>query len=130
MSDCTTEIITLSFALERAGLVWHPEIGDEVSERTSNQIMILTDNFSLPPSHLRRIFLWLPRAEQLIEQIEARQGIITHVGWINDGSTYGYGAFLKIGDVEIRATSSSFRLALAMLLFKFLQFLNPKSVLH
>lgn len=125
-----TELISLSLALEKAGLVWHPQIGDEVSERSQFRIMILTDNNSLTPSQLRKLFVWLPRMEQIIEQIEARNGIITFFGWNSSPASFGYLARMEISGEMIETSHVDPRLAIGALLFKFLQMLNPKPVLH
>lgn len=77
----TTEFIPISVDLDRSGLVWHPEIGDEVTERTTlEKISILVDPHGMTPSELRTSFLWLPTVEQLVQQLEARQALIYHAG--------------------------------------------------
>ncbi len=128
--NSTTEVVTLSLALEMAGLVWKPEIGDEVLDRYSNRIMILTDNFGLPPSELRKIFLWLPRMEQLIEQIEARQAVILRLGWIQEEVSIGYDVEIGYQGNVIQAKGLDARLALGTGLFKLLQFIKPSTFFH
>jgi len=75
------EFINISFELDQAGLVWYPEIGDEVSERTNlEKVSILVDPQGLTPIELRENFVWLPTTEQLVRQFEARQALIYHAG--------------------------------------------------
>lgn len=80
--------IEISQDLERDGLIWHPEIGDEVSLRQKpEKISILVDPLGMKPHDLRESFLWLPSLEQLVMQFEARQAFICHAG-INDKLSY------------------------------------------
>lgn len=73
--------------LDMAGLVWSPEIGDEVSRRDDIQrVSILVDPRGLTPSELRATYLWLPSVEQMVLQIESRQAILFHSG-LEIGST-------------------------------------------
>lgn len=99
------DFITVSLGLDRAGLVWYPEIGDEVSIREEpERISILVDPQGLTPSDLRRQFVWLPTTEQLVTQFEARQALIYHAGV---SSSLDYEAVIKtgLGMIETRATS-------------------------
>ncbi len=105
-SDMNLEdYIRLSLDLDRAGLVWHPEIGDEVAERvTLSRIAILVDPQGLTPKELRASFLWLPSVEQLVQQLEAREAFIYHAGVTN---ALIYEAVVKTpgGMVETHAAS-------------------------
>jgi len=81
MAAHTVDYIPVSVELDRSGLVWHPEIGDEVTERSSlERVSILVDPHGMTPSELRSSFLWLPTVEQLVQQLEARQALIYHAG--------------------------------------------------
>jgi len=101
--------ISLSLELEHSGLVWYPEIGDEVSERTElERVSILVDPQGLTPSELRDSFLWLPTVEQLVEQFEARQAFIYHAG-ITEGLSYE--AVIRSGVGVIQTEANSLRLA-------------------
>ena len=52
------EIIDLAFRLCQSGLIWHPEIGDEVVEKPSlSKLSILVDSNSMTPRELRDRFL-------------------------------------------------------------------------
>lgn len=99
------DVIEVSFELDDAGLLWKPEIGDEIALREDLQrVSILVDPQGLTPSELRGTFLWLPTVEQLVCQFEARQALLYHAG-INQ--TMQYEAVIKtaIGVIEARARS-------------------------
>jgi hypothetical protein len=97
------EFIELSAHLDRSGLIWHPEIGDEVSERPSLQrVSILVDPQGHTPRELREQFLWLPTVEQLVMQFEARQALIFHAG-INQSLSYETVIKTGIGLIETSA---------------------------
>ena len=67
--------------LETAGLLWQPEIGDEISQRSAPEIVsILIDPQGMTPSVLRETYVWLPTVEQLVDQLEARRAILFHAG--------------------------------------------------
>lgn len=98
-------IIQVAVDLDRSGLLWSPEIGDEVCARTSlDRVSILVDPQGLTPTELRECFLWLPNTEQLVAQIEARQALICHAG-INDLLTYEAVIKAPFGVVETSAPS-------------------------
>ena len=103
--------------LELAGLIWQPEIGDEVSERRHRDaISILVDPQGLSPLELRSVYLWLPSVEQIVCQFEARQASLFHAGLeITDQSLY-YKTVIKsqIGPIESKA--ESLRVSLGMVL--------------
>lgn len=104
-----TEIISVSLSLDRAGLVWHPEIGDEVSERESlDRVSILVDPQGLTPRELRENFVWLPSVEQLVAQFEARQAVIYHAGLTTQ---MHYEAVVKTAGGVIESNAATLRLA-------------------
>ena len=75
------DYIDVSGKLDVAGLIWHPEMGDEIALRDNpHKVSILVDSGGLTPGQLRRLYLWLPTVEQLAGQIEARQTKIEHLG--------------------------------------------------
>lgn len=80
------KFIDLSSSLDSLGLVWRPEIGDEICLRSeaspdvSNRVSILVDPQGQTPRELRNQFIWLPTVEQFVHQFEARQAMIHHVG--------------------------------------------------
>lgn len=107
--------------LEHAGLIWQPEIGDEVAERKEREhISILVDPQGMTPVELRHVYLWLPTVEQLIMQFEARQAILFHAGLELTENAFSYKTVLrsKVGAIESHAASlrTSFGLALRDLL--------------
>lgn len=105
----TTEFIPLSLDLDHSGLIWHPEIGDEIIPRdTLQSVSILVDPHGMTPKELRMFYLWLPTVEQLVHQIEARQAIIFHAGLT---SGFSYEAVLKTDNGVIEATGSTLRVA-------------------
>jgi len=101
----SNEFIPISFDLDRSGLVWHPEIGDEVTERTNlDRISILVDPQGMKPSELRAAFVWLPTVEQLVQQLEARQALIYHAG-VNQTLLYEAVIRTSFGVIETSASS-------------------------
>lgn len=75
------KFVSLAVDLEEVGLVWQPEIGDEVSLRDqADRISILVDPEGMGPRQLRDRYIWLPTVEQLVFQFEARQSILFHAG--------------------------------------------------
>jgi hypothetical protein len=75
------KFVSLAADLEQAGLLWLPEIGDEISHRErADNISILIDPEGMNPSQLRDTYIWLPSVEQLVFQFEARQAILFHAG--------------------------------------------------
>ncbi len=110
-------IIIMAEDLEHAGLVWQPEIGDEVSERHNRErVSILVDPDGMTPSELRATFLWLPTVEQLVEQVEARQGILQHMGIELSGENICYKTVLRARAREIEARAESLRISLGLAL--------------
>ena len=103
--------------LELAGLIWQPEIGDEVSERTPrSEISILVDPHGMSPTELRSVYLWLPTVEQMILQFEVRQTILFHAGLELSDSAMVYKTVLqsRLGPIESRAESLRQSLGLAL----------------
>ncbi len=123
----SSDFIPISFDLDRSGLVWHPEIGDEVTERTNvERVSILVDPQGMKPSELRATFVWLPTVEQLVQQLEARQALIYHAG-VNQTLLYEAVIRTSFGVIETKAASlrSAFGQALRDVLLK-----SSKEVVH
>lgn len=117
------EFLTVAEDLEIAGLVWQPEIGDEVFNRLHGQsISILVDPQGLSPGELRSTYLWLPSVEQMVNQFEARRAIIFHVGLELSESAVYYKTIIKAASLAIESRAdtmrSSFGIALRDLLLK------------
>ena len=101
VNDC----IQISFELDRSGLLWHPEIGDEVTERQDlERVAILVDPRGLTPKELRENFVWLPTVEQLVQQLEVRQAMIYHAG-ITQSLLYEAVIRTTFGVIETSAAS-------------------------
>ncbi len=114
MTENVREYINLSLELDRSGLIWHPEIGDEVTERASlERVAILVDPQGLSPSELRESFIWLPTVEQLVVQFEARQAMIFHAGIT---PSFTYEAIIRTADGIIEASAATLRMAFGMAL--------------
>ena len=110
-------IINIARELDTAGLLWQPEIGDEVSARENpDKISILVDPDGLTPSKLRQTYVWLPTVEQMIFQFEARQAILYHAGLELQEQTYCYKTVVKtqLGHIEARALSLRNSLGIAL----------------
>ena len=103
--------IYLAIDLDRSGLIWQPEIGDEVVERHSEpRVSILVDPQGLKPAELREVYVWLPTLEQLIAEIEDRAGAIYHLG-INEVGDYE--AIIRISSGLIEVEGENMRVTLA-----------------
>ncbi len=103
--------------LELAGLVWQPEIGDEISNRkVRDQVSVLVDSQGLTPSQLRSAYLWLPTVEQIVFQFEARQSILFHAGLELSEKALCYKTIIKSPLGPIESTAESLRAAMGMAL--------------
>lgn len=105
--------LNLASDLEVAGLLWQPEIGDEVSNRKVEpaQISILVDPMGLTPLELRDQYLWLPSVEQMVVQMEMRQTILFHAGLELSKDKLCYKAVIQgpVGHIEAgRSSKGSF----------------------
>lgn len=127
MSDTT--FLEHAYALDSAGLLWQPEVGDEVAERENpEQISILINSAGYTPKELREMFLWLPRLEQLVMQIEMRQAILCHAGLELTKKQMFYRAVLKAHCGQIEGMDRSLRGAIAKTLRELI--LVDTSTLH
>ncbi|HMO16622.1 MAG TPA: hypothetical protein PKA63_02345 [Oligoflexia bacterium] len=108
------DYIDISLELDQKGLVWHPEIGDEISLRGNDRnVSILVDPGGLTPNELRQSFVWLPTVEQLVSQIEARSGLIFHAGVTE---LLEYEAIIRVNEGLVEARAASLREALGKVL--------------
>ena len=108
------DYIDISYELDKQGLMWLPEIGDEVALRGNDRhVSILVDPNGMSPKELRNSFVWLPTVEQLVNQIEARQGLIFHAGVTE---RLEYEAIIKIQAGLIEAKAASLRVAFGKVL--------------
>jgi hypothetical protein len=115
--------------LEFAGLLWRPEIGDEVSNRVEPaSVSILVDPQGMSPSELRSVYLWLPTVEQLVFQFEARQAILYHAGLELTDSSFCYKAVIKAPERAIEGKASSLREAMGIALRDLLLLAKPENL--
>lgn len=115
--------------LELAGLIWQPEIGDEIADKKRrDSVSILVDPRGMTPSELRASFLWLPTVEQLVHQFEARQAILFHAGLELSSGAFRYKTVIqtKIGQIEVQ--SDSLRMSMGIALRDLLLELNDNAV--
>lgn len=118
MGEISSGFIKVSYELDRSGLIWYPEIGDEVAFRsTPEEISIFVDPQGLTPKELREHFIWLPTTEQLVHQFEARQAVIHHAG-LNQSCIYE--AIIKTAEGVIEAAGTTLRLAFGQALYELL----------
>jgi hypothetical protein len=103
--------------LEVAGLLWHPEVGDEVADRDGRSpIAILVDPQGMTPDELRSTYLWLPTVEQIILQFEARQAVLFHAGLEFSDRRVCYKTVLHVQNGHIESMAGSFRVSLGLAL--------------
>ncbi|MCO6431922.1 MAG: hypothetical protein J5J00_13770 [Deltaproteobacteria bacterium] len=103
--------------LELAGLLWKPEIGDEVADRDKREsISVFVDPQGLTPEQLRGAYLWLPTVEQMVEQLEARQAILFHAGLELSTRSLCYKTVIQspVGHIETRAESLRISVGIAL----------------
>lgn len=113
----TDRFIYVAQDLEVAGLFWHPEVGDEVTDRAlKNPVSILVDPQGLTPEELRSTFLWLPTVEQMIYQCEARQAVLFHAGFEMNPKSCGYKTVIQAPVGHIESCAESFRVSLGLAL--------------
>ena len=107
--------IQIATDLEDAGLVWQPEIGDEVSEKIKPaRISVLVDPQGMSPEELRIMYLWLPTVEQLVTQLEARQAILFHAGLELSDQKYCYRTVVRAPSGHFDSSAVNLRSALAL----------------
>jgi hypothetical protein len=116
-----TQFIEVAEDLDHAGLLWKPEIGDEVCDRQKpGLISILVDPQGLTPSELRSTYLWLPTVEQMVVQVEARQAILFHAGLEMTGASLCYKTVIHSPNGPIESRDDSLRSSVGIALRKLL----------
>lgn len=109
--------VNIAEDLETAGLIWCPEIGDEITPRQNKEVVsILVDPQGMTPKELRSHYLWLPNSEQLIEQFEARQAILYHAGLELSESGICYKTVIRSNLGLIESYAENFRTSLGLAL--------------
>lgn len=110
-----TNFLPIAHDLEDAGLLWRPEIGDEVFQKIEpQQVSILVDPQGMTPKELRQSYLWLPTVEQLLQQFEARQAVLFHAGLELSSVDFCYKAVIKTPGGQIERTAESLRSVMAI----------------
>lgn len=109
----TRAFVSLAAELEQVGLIWQPEIGDEISLREqSDHISILIDPDGMNPKELRNTYIWLPTVEQIVLQFEARQAILFHAGLELTDTVICYKTVIQARFGSIESSAKSLREAL------------------
>ena len=122
--------IQVAGQLELAGLVWQPEIGDEISYRKEPEMVsILVDPQGMTPIQLRSSYLWLPSVEQMVVQLEARQAILFHAGLELNEKALGYKTVIQSPIGAIESCAESFRLSMGLAL-KGLLLADSSEIVH
>ena len=113
----TDKFIFVAQDLEGAGLLWHPEVGDEVADRDGQSpVAILVDPQGMTPDELRSEYLWLPTVEQMIVQFEARQAVLFHAGLEFNEKQFCYKTVIQAPRAHIESRADSFRISLGLAL--------------
>ncbi len=113
----TDRFIYVAQDLEVAGLLWHPEVGDEVADRDGRSpIAILVDPQGMTPDELRSTYIWLPTVEQMILQFEARQAVLFHAGLEFNDKRICYKTVIHVQNGHIESMADSFRASLGLAL--------------
>ena len=115
------QLIEIAEHLELAGLIWRPEIGDEVAKRAERlSVSILVDPQGMTPIELRSTYLWLPTLEQMVWQVESRQAILFHAGLELTDSSICYKTVLQSTLGHIESCGESLRVAMGLALRRLL----------
>ena len=117
--------------LELAGLLWRPEIGDEVCDKKNFALIsVLVDPEGMSPSELRSTYLWLPTVEQMVMQFEARQTILFHAGLELSSADMCYKTVLQSPKGAIESKGDTLRTAVGMALRSLLIADNAPSLVN
>ena len=115
--------LQIAHDLESAGLLWQPEIGDEISQLSAPEIVsILIDPQGMTPSVLRETYVWLPTVEQLVDQLEARKAILFHAGLEIQERALAYKTVVQVGRGKLEAKGDTLRDAIGSALRDLLLF--------
>lgn len=121
--------LTIAEELELAGLIWKPEIGDEICARQEKEsISILVDPQGLTPKELRSVYIWLPTVEQMVWQFEARSAILQHTGLELTSNNFCYTTVIKSSFGEIQSKANSIRNSVGIALRNLLISASPSVV--
>lgn len=121
--------LSIAEELELAGLIWKPEIGDEISFRQQKgTISVLVDPQGMSPTELRSSYLWLPTVEQMVWQFEARSAILEHTGLELSHKNFCYKTVIKSSFGEIESKAASLRSSVGLALRNLLLSISPTVV--
>lgn len=110
-------LLSVAEDLELAGLIWKPEIGDEVTNKDRKDLIsIFVDPQGLSTEELRSAYLWLPTVEQMVLQFEARQAVLFHAGLELSDSSLCYKTVIQSPLGHIESKGDSLRVAMGMAL--------------
>lgn len=127
----TIPFINIAEELETAGLIWRPEIGDEIAPRDNKAVIsILVDPQGMTPTELRSNYLWLPNTEQIIQQFEIRQAILYHAGLELSEAGICYKTVVRSTIGLIESSAENFRTSLGLALRNLLTKDRPDHNLH
>jgi hypothetical protein len=125
----TTRFLEIAEDLELAGLIWQPEIGDEIAKREEKKaIQILVDPQGMTPDELRLTYLWLPSVEQILLQFEARQTVLQHAGLELSEKALFYRTVLVTPGGPIESRGDSLRHSMGMALRNLLLAHAPQAI--
>ena len=123
--------LSIAQTLENVGLLWQPEVGDEVSLREKGDIVsILVDKTKFSINKLRSTYIWLPNIEQIISQIEARQSFLLHAGLAIDENKICYRTIVQAPETNIQAEADNLRCSLGIALKDLLVWYNRGPQVH
>ncbi len=111
------DLLQVAEDLELAGLIWCPEIGDEICHKVDRRLIsVLVDPQGLTPDELRSTYLWLPTVEQMVVQFEARQTVLSHAGMELSEKDLCYKTIIQapIGEIESKAVTLRLSVAFAL----------------
>lgn len=109
--------VHIAYDLEDVGLLWQPEIGDEISSKVGEtEISVLVDTGGLTPRELREAYLWLPTVEQMVLQLEARQAILFHAGLEVSETNFCYKTVIQRQKNKFEGQGASLRNSLGLAL--------------
>jgi hypothetical protein len=113
----SVQFLEIAHQLEGAGLIWQPEIGDEITERPKlSSVSILVDSKGMTPRQLREQYLWLPTVEQMVNQLEARQALLFHIGIEVGDSSFCYKTVVQSAGRSIERMAFSVRQSMGLAL--------------
>lgn len=113
MEGSYTHLVEVAEGLEQAGLLWNPQVGDEVTDREEHsKVSVLINECRMSPGELRSTYLWLPTIEQMIAQCEMRQAVLFHAGLELSEELLAYKIVVQRAGEAFENIAETFRVAL------------------